>query len=112
MLKNNNKGIIRRLAVRSLRSGKMRNIFIMITVAISAAFISGLAGFSAAYDKNNERELAQQPQAEYRDVKDFLSNILVVAPCYKSAFVFVIVKRLAYLFVYFGLIFRVATCLP
>lgn len=70
MLKNNNGAVLRKLTMRSLRSGKMRNIFIIITVALSAALISGLAGFSAAYDKAEERELATQPQVIYRDLTD------------------------------------------
>ncbi|MCM1263252.1 MAG: FtsX-like permease family protein [Butyrivibrio sp.] len=68
MLKNNNTKILRKITVRSLRFGKMRNIFIIITVALSAALISGLAGFSAAYDKNVERELAMQYQTMYSEL--------------------------------------------
>lgn len=68
MLKNNNRAIILRLVLCSLKSGKMRNIFIIITVALSAALISGLAGFSAAYDKNEERELAVQPHVIYANL--------------------------------------------
>ncbi|MDE6519157.1 MAG: ABC transporter permease [Ruminococcus sp.] len=76
MLKNNNRGIIRRLTMRSLKCGKMRNVFIIITVALSAALISGLAGFYAAYDKNEERELATQPQVVYRDIsKEQIENL-------------------------------------
>lgn len=70
MLKNNNSEILRRLTMRSLKSGKMRNIFIIITVALSATLISGLAGFAAAYDKAEEQELETMPQVVYRDISD------------------------------------------
>ncbi len=65
MLKNNNGAILRKLTIRSLRSGKMRNLFIMITVALSAALISGLAGFAFGMDKKEERDLAVSPHVLY-----------------------------------------------
>lgn len=68
MLKNNNGAILRKLTARSLRSEKMRNIFIIITVALSAALISGLAGFALAMDKKEEREFAVQPHVIYGDL--------------------------------------------
>lgn len=65
MLKNNNGAILRKLTLRSLKSGKMRNLFIMITVALSAALISGLAGFALGTDKKEERDLAVSPHVLY-----------------------------------------------
>ncbi len=65
MLKNNNGAILRKLTIRSLRSGKMRNLFIMITVALSAALISGLAGFAFGMDKKEERDLDVSPHVLY-----------------------------------------------
>lgn len=65
MLKNNNGAILRKLTIRSLRSGKMRNLFIIITVALAAALISGLAGFAIGMDKKEERELAVSPHVLY-----------------------------------------------
>lgn len=70
MLKNNNGAILRKLTMRSLRSGKMRNIFIIITVALSAALISGLADFSLAMNKKEDRELAVQPHVIYGDLSN------------------------------------------
>ncbi|MDO5559685.1 MAG: ABC transporter permease [Oscillospiraceae bacterium] len=43
MIKNNNSAVTRKLTVRSLATGKMRNFFIILTVALSAALISGLS---------------------------------------------------------------------
>ena len=70
MLKNNNGAILRKLTMRSLRAGKMRNIFIIITVALSAALISGLTGFALAMDKKEDRELAVQPHVIYGDLSN------------------------------------------
>lgn len=70
MLKNNNGVILRKLTMRSLRAGKMRNIFIIITVALSAALISGLTGFALAMDKKEDRELAVQPHVIYGDLSN------------------------------------------
>lgn len=70
MIRNNNGAITRKLAKRSLKFGKMRNLFIIITVALSAALISGLAGFTYAMDKIEERELEFMPHATYTDIND------------------------------------------
>ncbi len=70
MLKNNNGAILRKLTMRSLRAGRMRNIFIIITVALSAALISGLTGFALAMDKKEDRELAVQPHVIYGDLSN------------------------------------------
>lgn len=56
--------------MRSLKSGEMRNIFIIITVALSAALISGLAGFAVAMDKKENRELAVQPHVMYGELSN------------------------------------------
>ncbi len=70
MMKNNNGAILRKLTMRSLKSGKMRNSFIIITVALCAALISGLAGFALAMDKKEDRELAMQPHVVYGDLRN------------------------------------------
>ena len=43
--KNNNNGLIKKLAARSLKSAKMRNTFTLLTIILSVALISGLALF-------------------------------------------------------------------
>ncbi len=47
MIKNNNKKIIGKLTLRNLKSGKMRNIFIILTVALSVTLLSGIALYTA-----------------------------------------------------------------
>ena len=70
MIKNNNSKIVRKIAFRSLKAGKMRNIFVMITIAMTAALISGLAGFSAGKEKEEERQLASMQHVIYANITD------------------------------------------
>lgn len=61
---------MRKIAFRSLKVGKMRNIFIIITVAMTAALISGIAGFAAGVEKEEERQLDSMQHVVYREVTD------------------------------------------
>ena len=70
MIKNNNSKIVRKIAFRSLKAGKMRNIFVIITIAMTATLISGLAGFSAGNEKEEERELSSMQHVIYADITD------------------------------------------
>lgn len=70
MIKNNNRAILRKIAFRSLKAGKMRNIFIIITVAMTAALISGIAGFSAGIYEEEERQLDVMQHVIYMHVTD------------------------------------------
>lgn len=70
MIKNNNSKIVRKIALRSLKAAKMRNIFVIITIAMTAALISGLAGFSAGNEKEEERELSFMQHVIYTNITD------------------------------------------
>lgn len=70
MIRNNNSKIVRKIAFRSLKAGKMRNIFVIITIAMTAALISGLAGFSAGHEKEEERELSFMQHVIYANITD------------------------------------------
>lgn len=70
MIKNNNSKIVRKIAFRSLRFGRMRNIFVIITIAMTAALISGLAGFSAGIEKEEERDLSSMQHVIYANITD------------------------------------------
>lgn len=70
MRKNNNSKIVRKIAFRSLKAGKMRNIFVMITIAMTAALISGLAGFSAGKEKEEEWQLASMQHVIYANITE------------------------------------------
>lgn len=70
MIKNNNSRIARKIAFRSLKVGKMRNIFVIITIAMTVALISGLAGFSAGHQKEEDRKLSLMQHVVYADITD------------------------------------------
>lgn len=70
MIKNNNSKIVSKIAFRSLKAGKMRNIFVIITIAMTAALISGLAGFQAGNEKEEERELSSMQHVIYANITD------------------------------------------
>ena len=76
MIKNNNSHILRKIAFRSLKAGKMRNIFIIITVAMSAALISGIAGFWAGHGKEEELTLASMQHVIYMNVTNEQISLL------------------------------------
>lgn len=70
MIKNNNSKIVHKIAFRSLKAGKLRNLFVIITIAMTAALISGLAGFSAGIEKEEERELSFMQHVVYANITD------------------------------------------
>lgn len=70
VIKNNNGKIVYKIAFRSLKAEKLRNLFVMITITMTAALISGLAGFSAGNKKEEERELSSMPHVIYANITD------------------------------------------
>lgn len=68
MIQNNNGRILRKLTLRGIRTGKSRNIFIIITVALSAALITGMALFSAAIERREELQMEQVQHVIYENV--------------------------------------------
>lgn len=70
MIKNNNAGIVRKISFRSLKSGKMRNIMTVAAIALAAALISGLSGFTSGIEKEEERQLASMQHVIYMDVSE------------------------------------------
>ncbi len=61
MIKNNNRKVPLKLALRSLKTGRMRNIFIVLTIALSAALIAG-AAFSSIFAEEKERKSYESQQ--------------------------------------------------
>ncbi|MCM1125279.1 MAG: hypothetical protein NC429_02275, partial [Lachnospiraceae bacterium] len=70
MIRNNNSKIVRKIAFRSLKAGKMRDTFVIITVAMTAALISGLAGFSVGSEKEEERVLSAMQHVIYENITE------------------------------------------
>lgn len=67
LLKNNNKGIVRRLSLRSLKDGKMRNAFVVLTIIISVALLSGLSLSMLAVNEVNNKQIAAMQHVIYEE---------------------------------------------
>ena len=70
MIRNNNKKIITKLVHRSISSGKMRNIFLLLTIALSVALLSGFAFGSSVIYENEIRKLEERQHAIYHNITE------------------------------------------
>lgn len=59
---NDTRTITKKLAKNSLKSGKMRNILIILTISLSVALMSGLALYIASMQTANSRQLENLQQ--------------------------------------------------
>ena len=74
---NNNKKIIYSLAKASLKSSKMKNVFVTITITLAICFIMVL-GLSPLNYKNYERQMIKWIQdCLYSDVNEEQINYLI-----------------------------------
>ena len=65
---NDTSGITKKLAKNSLKSGKMRNILIILTISLSIALMSGLALYVASMQTANNRQLENVQQVFFYDI--------------------------------------------
>ncbi|MCA5961979.1 hypothetical protein LC724_18530 [Blautia sp. RD014234] len=65
---NDTSGITKKLAKNSLKSGKMRNILIILTISLSIALMSGLALYIASMQTANNRQLENVQQVFFYDI--------------------------------------------
>lgn len=68
MFKNNNSGVIARLAKSSLKSSKMRNFFIILTIALSVSLLTGIALFFMGMNEKEMRQLETMQHVIYHDI--------------------------------------------
>lgn len=68
LIKNNNNGLIKKLAARSLKSAKMRNIFTLLTIVLSVALISGLALFVFGVRQTDKNQLEKMQHVLYENL--------------------------------------------
>lgn len=57
MIKNNNSKIVRKLTMRSLKTGRMRNGFIILTIILSVTLLAGIIFSSFAVKETEKRQL-------------------------------------------------------
>ena len=65
---NNTTQVVKRLAKNSLKSGKLRNILIVLAIALSVALMSGLALYIASMETSNSRQLNNLQQVFFYDI--------------------------------------------
>ena len=68
--KNNNNGLIKKLAARSLKSAKMRNTFTLLTIILSVALISGLALFVFGVRQADKNQLDTMQHVLYQNLSN------------------------------------------
>ncbi|PKM74710.1 MAG: ABC transporter permease [Firmicutes bacterium HGW-Firmicutes-17] len=65
---NNNQAIIRHLAMRSIKTSKTRNLFILITIALSVSLLGVMALFTSAQGIELKRQVAMMQHVTYMNV--------------------------------------------
>lgn len=76
MIKNNNGAILRKLTFRSLQTGKLRNFLIILTVALSAALLSGISLGALGLKEEKREQLAKMQHVIYMEVTESQINQL------------------------------------
>lgn len=67
---NDTRAITKKLAKNSLKSGKMRNILIVLTISLSIALMSGLALYISSMHTANTRQLENLQQVFFYDITE------------------------------------------
>ena len=79
MIKNNNKSKLRKLAMRSVKTARMRNAFLLITIVLSVSLFSGIAFGSSGILVNQQKALEKMQHVIYHDITkeqaDSLTNV-------------------------------------
>ena len=73
---NNTTQVVKRLAKNSLKSGKLRNILIVLAIALSVALMSGLALYIASMETSNSRQLNNLQQVFFYDITETQCDML------------------------------------
>ena len=73
---NNNQRIVNHLAKQSVKGNRMRNFFILFTIALSVSLITFMALFTMGVRKSYERKVEHMQHVIYYDVtKEQLGNL-------------------------------------
>ncbi len=63
-------GMLRLLAKQSLKSGRIRNIFVMITIVLASALLTGILMFGVGQSENMKKEASRMQQVIYFELND------------------------------------------
>lgn len=55
---------------QSLKTSQMRNVFVMITIALASALLTGILSFAMAREEQNRRELAHRQQVAFYNLTE------------------------------------------
>lgn len=55
---------------QSLKTSRMRNIFVMITIALASALLTGILTFATGQEEQNRRELAHRQQVSFYNLTE------------------------------------------
>ena len=67
---NDTNVIVKKLAKNSMKSGKMRNVLIVLTISLSIALMSGLALYISSMQTANNRQLDNLQQVFFYDIAE------------------------------------------
>ncbi len=70
MQANNNKGIINHIAGNSIKYSRMRNVFTILTIALSVSLLMVMGLFTLGYEKANERKVEKVQHVIYQNLND------------------------------------------
>lgn len=59
------KKMINQMARQSLRTSRMRNCFVMVTIALASALLAGILSFAMGQEEQNRKELSHRQQVGY-----------------------------------------------
>ena len=67
---NNNRGTVRSLAVRSVKSSKMKDFFVILTIALSVSLLMVMALFYVGLNTEKQRTVAKMQHAVYYEMEE------------------------------------------
>ncbi len=67
---NNNKKIITHLAISSIKNSRMRNFFIILTVALSGSLLMVMSLYTVGFEKSQQRSVSNMQHVIYEKVTD------------------------------------------
>ncbi|MFV0396354.1 MAG: hypothetical protein ACK5LC_18545 [Coprobacillaceae bacterium] len=77
MKRNNNKKVIMNLAMSSIKYNKLRNFFIVFTIALSVTLLMVMGLFTFGHQKNKQRAVENVQHAIYYELSDKQINNLI-----------------------------------
>jgi len=68
--RNNNTGVVNKLAISSVKNNKMRNFFIVFTIALSVSLLMVMSLYTVGFEKMRQRQVANMQQVIYQQITE------------------------------------------